>query len=264
MDNNVNIQLAKLVSTFQRIDLLEAQKARLMQRIDSKYVIQMDLLEEILRKVSDSYLVVEVNGETMPEYLSDYYDTHDMNMYHDHQRKRPKRYKIRLRHYCSSGDSFLEIKFKMPSGKTDKQRILVKQNELGYPSTCDFIKSNTPYDICQLNKTLVTKFNRITLVGKDFNERVTIDLNLQLCIPNATQIITFNQFCVIEIKRNREKKNSKLAQVLKEMGVRPNSFSKYSIGCAILYPKLKKNSFKETLLYLEKINHLTDLKRQCA
>lgn len=240
---------------FQRISLQDAEKAQLMQRVDSKYIIRFEVCKAILEKVNYSYFIVDNNGYVIPEYISDYYDTPDFNMYLDHQNKRPKRYKIRVRNYRATGDSFLEIKIKVPSGKTIKKRIEAHSTELNQASVAEFIASKSPYIVSNLIKTLETRFDRLTLVAKDYNERITFDFNLALKLPQTEEKELFEEICIVEVKRSRQKSNSEISLLLKGMGIRPNSFSKYSIGCALLYPNIKHNNFKKTILYLNKLKN---------
>ena len=244
--------------SFRAISLQEAEKAQLMQRVDSKYLIPISLSKEILRRVQKSYYIVDNNGQIVPEYISDYLDTPNFNMYCDHQNRRPKRYKIRIRQYCATGDSFLEIKIKTPSGKTVKKRIPATSDTIKQSDIAEFVTSKSPYRIDQLVKTIETRFNRLTLVAKDYNERVTFDFNLLLAIPGSNSKELHDDICVMEIKRSKLKSNSEIALILKEMGFRPRGFSKYSIGCALLYPSIKSNNFKKTILYLKKIKHEYD------
>jgi hypothetical protein len=250
-DSKLNID----TSGFHRISLLESEKAQLMQRIDSKFIIHHKLSKEILSKSSEHYYIVDNNGQVIPEYISDYYDTTDFRMYLDHHNRRPKRYKIRVRNYCASGDSFLEIKLRTPAGKTIKKRIPATTQDLNQGQISEFIKEKTPYKFEELTKTLETKFNRLTLVAKDFDERITFDFNLRLSIPESNNTVNYSDICIVEIKRSKQKSNSEISSILKSLGIHSFGFSKYSIGCALLYPTFKSNNFKETLLYLKKLRN---------
>jgi len=56
-------------SNFNRISLQESEKAQLMQRIDSKFIINIKLAKDLLLKVTDKYYVVDNNGQVIPEYI---------------------------------------------------------------------------------------------------------------------------------------------------------------------------------------------------
>ncbi|MGD9978256.1 MAG: polyphosphate polymerase domain-containing protein [Bacteroidales bacterium] len=242
-------------NNFQRINLHEAEKAELMQRTDSKFIVPTALSKEILGNIGSHYFIVENNGQVIPEYISDYFDTSDLSMYLAHQNKRSKRYKVRVRNYSATGDSFLEIKIRVPPGKTIKKRISTTSNELEQASTTEFIASKSPYLPNSLSKILQTRFNRLTLVAKDFQERVTLDFNLHLTATAPEHSIQLDDICVVEVKRSKVKLDSKISGLLKSLGIRKVGFSKYSIGCALLYTSVKQNNFKRILLYLKKIRN---------
>lgn len=242
-------------SNFTRISLQESEKAQLMQRIDSKFIINAERAKDLLLRVTENYYLVDNNGQVIPEYISDYYDTHDFKMYLDHQNQRPKRYKIRIRNYCASGDSFLEIKIRVPSGKTIKKRIPATNEEINKNNVLEFISNKSPYSLSDLSQTLETRFNRLTLVSKEFDERITFDFNLLLSTPNSNNFKEYRDICIVEVKRSKHKSKSEISLLLKVLGIKPMGFSKYSIGCALLYPKIKSNNFKKTFLYIKKIQH---------
>ncbi|MEW5846647.1 MAG: polyphosphate polymerase domain-containing protein [Bacteroidota bacterium] len=226
---------------FKCIGLNDVGKAQFMRRIDSKYLIPVQRATEFLSSLKQHYYIVENNSLLMPEYFSEYFDTNDLSMYLAHHNKRPKRYKVRVRHYMASGDAFLEVKARTPSGETLKKRIEIHNNTLNSPAVDTFIKKTVPYRLDELTKTLETIFNRITLVSFDFNERVTMDFNILL--KNSSQTINLSSICVIESKRDKYHSSSHLINLLKHSGFRQNSFSKYSIGCALIY-NVKANNFK--------------------
>lgn len=223
------------------ISLNEVGNAQFMRRIDSKYLVPVLWANEFLLSLKQHYYIVENRSLLMPEYYSEYMDTNDFAMYLAHHNKRPKRYKVRVRHYMASGDVLLEVKTRTPSGETLKNRIEIHNNELNSLAVETFIKKTVPYRLDELNKTLETIFNRITLVSFDFNERVTMDFNILL--KNSSQTVNLSSICVIESKRNKYRSSSPLIDYLKHHGYRQTGFSKYSIGCALLY-NLKANNFK--------------------
>lgn len=232
---------------FKRISLNDVGNAQFMRRIDSKYLVPVQWANELLLSLQQHYYVVENRSLLMPEYYSEYFDTNEFSMYIAHHNKRPKRYKVRVRHYKASGDVFLEVKTRTPLGETLKRRIEIQNNILNSPAVNTFIKKTVPYRLDELTQTLETIFNRITLVSFDFNERVTMDFNILL--KNSSQTVNLSSICVIESKRDKYYSSSRLIDQLKHQGYRQNGFSKYSIGCALLY-NLKTNNFKPLITRL--------------
>lgn len=237
------------------ISLSDVGNAQFMRRVDNKYIIPASEALELLTSIKEHYYIVENNGFLIPEYLSEYFDTQEMAMYLDHHNQRGKRYKIRIRQYTASGDTFLEIKLRIPSGETLKKRIELDNPSIHNPAVREFIESKSPYQADTLQKILITRFNRITLVATDYNERVTMDFNINL--QSATKHSSVNIFdtCIVESKRNKYSPGSKISEFLKRKGYRSSGFSKYSIGCALLHDDIKKNNFKAIIHQLKKQYH---------
>ena len=72
---------------------------------------------------------------------------------------------------------FLEVKLK-EKGKTNKKRITSTQNNSLDEAQKAFLSEWITEDLEQLNTSLENTFQRVTLVHKTDQERVTIDFNL--------------------------------------------------------------------------------------
>lgn len=234
------------------LNLNELGKAQLMRRIDSKYILPAQWANEFVARLIEHYYIIENKTLRMPQYVSEYFDTENFSMYLAHHNKRPKRFKIRLRHYMASGDLFLEVKNRTCSGETVKKRVEVHDHKLDKNLAGMFIEKTVPYRFDELKKTLYTSFNRITLVSFDFNERVTLDFNISLKSTILERTVNLSDICIVESKRDKYSSSSFLVNLLKRNGLRETSFSKYSIGCALLYNHLKANNFKPIINQLNK------------
>ena len=104
------------LSAFSSISLEEMSTIRLMNRTDTKYIVSLSALMDVLQRASNCYRVQEVQGERNIAYHTTYLDTPDYAMYLAHQNGRVIREKIRVRTYVSSGLTFLEVKKKIFSG----------------------------------------------------------------------------------------------------------------------------------------------------
>lgn len=102
----MDFNLIPLLATYDSISLEEMGKVRLMNRTDTKYVVSMPLLAEILRQAFGQYRVQEVNGECMPLYRTTYMETYDYAMYMAHLCGKKCREKIRVRTYDGIGYIF--------------------------------------------------------------------------------------------------------------------------------------------------------------
>ncbi|MBN1118555.1 MAG: polyphosphate polymerase domain-containing protein [Bacteroidales bacterium] len=244
-----------LLNDFNRISLFEMDDVKLMNRIDTKYVIRRDVLQDILKDLSEHYFVLEIQDKRSFPYISLYYDTHDNFMYKSHHNGKLNRYKIRFRKYVTSDSTFLEIKRKVKGTLTLKKRIEVPSIEdvLSIDSS-EFIKKYTGFDNKDLEAKIFTNFDRITLVNKDFTERVTIDRNLQF-LTQSDKCSVLKNTVIIEVKRDFRVKRTQLIDILKKYRVQPSGMSKYCIGRAILHPELKSNNFKQKILTLNKFEN---------
>jgi len=241
-------------SDFERIDLKRAESAQLMNRIDSKYIIPVDQVFNLINSNRNNYFAVEINNQIIHNYYTEYFDTPNLDMYLAHHNRRTNRYKLRVRTYNASGDKFFEIKLKTADGKTRKKRIVINKENGVDQEVNNFIESKSPFKFDELSKTIITDFNRLTLVSKKFAERVTIDLGLAIFTPK-NEIANLGYLSIVEIKQDKSKRNSQIGKRLKKMGIRPSGFSKYSIGLAILNKEVKKNSFKKTILKINKLKN---------
>lgn len=242
----------EIIKKFDGISLDEMDEVRFMNRIDTKYVLRRNLLNAILSDIVGKYYVLEIEGKRSFPYISLYLDTCEDFMYMAHHNGKLNRYKIRFRKYINSNNTFLEIKKKVKGTLTLKKRIEVNDIESALTSLSkDFIEENTFFEPHELRPTIYTNFDRITLVNKNYTERVTIDRNLQF-ISETDECSVLNNTVIIEVKRSIDAKRTYLVETLNKFRVKPTGMSKYCIGRALLEPELKSNNFKLKILTLNK------------
>ncbi len=244
--------LDNTINDFDPIHLDEMDGTKLMNRVDTKFVITLQQLSEILPELQKHYRILEIEGLRLPQYESEYYDSQSMAFYIDHHRKKVDRFKVRFRKYVESDLSFLEVKHKN-KGRTDKQRIMV-QDLPGKMSNehAQFVQS-TGVKNEDLKYILTNKFHRITLVGKKTVERLTFDMNLEFTGNDKTK--KFDHLVIAELKQERLTRTSPFYKIVKRMLIRPFRLSKYCIGVIELYGKenVKYNRFKKKLLKINKL-----------
>jgi len=242
-----------ILSNFKPIQLNEMDEVALMERVDEKFTVQIDEIFKILTQLSENYRSLEINGQRIFSYQTEYLDNNESVLFKNHQNGKLNRFKIRYRDYIQSEISFLEVKFKSNKGVTKKTRIKVpfksRENSV---KTNHFINKQTPYNPTELNIALSNNFDRITLVNLITKERITLDLNLKFKTNESSKNIP--QLGIIEVKREKGNRKSEILTLLKANGIRPTSFSKYTIGSVLLNPHLKYNNFKKKLLFINKIN----------
>jgi hypothetical protein len=241
----------ELLSDFKPISLAEMDKVKLMDRVDSKFILPFEKLSCILTRLPSEYYVLTIKDHKVFSYQTDYFDTADLNMYSDHHNGKMNRYKLRQRAYIESDIRFLEVKFKSNKGRVIKDRIQRTYTDHG--DFEKFVKEFTPYKPEQLSIVIENRFNRFTLVDCKLQERVTIDFNLMF--SDREQHAALNGLVIIEVKQNKNSRQSPVFKALRENRIRPESFSKYCLGVALLNRAGKSNNFKETINLINKLSH---------
>lgn len=254
-DTRERHRLSSLFSGFEGISLkgMEETKAQLMSRIESKHVMTLVQCRKLVSVLAGSYRVLEIEGNRVGRYVTMYYDTPDFRSYNEHHNGKKNRFKIRLRHYNSSDETFIEVKKKNNKGQTDKSRMKTTWTMDGFlPEQEDFLHSALPYDCHAFHPVVRTVYDRITLVSEDSPERITLDTGISF--NDSRRTVSFPDLVIGEIKYEKGVKNTPALRAIHAMGIRKRSFSKYCIGASLLYDRLKRNHFKENLLFISRLD----------
>ena len=126
-------------------------------------------------------------------------------MYSAHLNGKLNRYKIRVREYIDTNAKYLEVKFKSNKQRTIKKRIKVETDEIIFSEDSKkLLNKINLYKSEDLEPKLQTEFSRLTLVHKNKNERLTIDLSIKY--SNLKEHCTEFPFLVIaeHIELNRD------------------------------------------------------------
>ena len=241
-----------LLSAFAPITLEQMSSVKLMNRTDTKFVTNIQELEQLLIMAWQDYYVQEIDGCRNLEYDTTYFDTNDFNMYYTHQHGHTNRQKMRFRTYCVSGLQFMEIKTKNNHGRTRKKRMEVTNMDLRDEAKRSFIGQHLGYGVDTLQPVLNNPFSRITLVNRAKTERLTIDSALRFTNLQSSRQTDMGPLVIVELKRDGQVW-SPVLNMLKQLHIRPHGFSKYCMGSALTNPALTVNRFKESLHYVEKI-----------
>lgn len=253
MNINETFHVSPALSTFSPISLEEMSTIRLMNRTDTKYIVSLPVLMDVLRRASQYYRVQEVEGERNIAYHTTYLDTPDYAMYLAHQNGRVIREKIRVRTYVASSLTFLEVKNKNNKGRTDKKRIRVQGvDSLYVDGGEEFLRNHAWYELSALDLLLENHFHRITLVNKAMTERLTIDTGVHFHHLLTGTEAKLDNLAIIELKRDG-RTYSPISEILRELHVRPSGISKYCVGTVLTAGELKYNRFKPKLRLAQKI-----------
>jgi hypothetical protein len=249
------VSLDQTLSVFEPICLSEMDGYELMNRTDTKFVFPSKRLPDLLSKISKHYRILEINQKRDFPYSSTYLDTSDYLFFNQQMRGIPKRYKVRYRIYETTGQSYLEVKYKNIKDRTVKWRIK-NQFDNCKPDTeaLRFLSSYIQDTAYSIEPVLSNRFQRITLVGINSKERITFDHNIRFS-DNGNSLIELPYLAIAELKRDGHSGQSPFLTTLKEMMIRRSGFSKYCIGSALLRAMPKANLIKPKMLLLQKIKN---------
>lgn len=235
-----------------RLDDLGA--AALMRRFDRKFVLAVSHLPDLLDALQPSYSALEIDGRRVFRYESLYFDTPSMDFFRMHHRGQLNRYKVRHRVYADTDTRFLEVKFKDNRRQTEKTRIQTddRPGEL-HDDGLAFLDQSVPDAFHDLHPSLRCRFRRIALADLETCERVTLDFDLAFGAPDAVANRALPRVLVVELKQPRRSAHSPVWQVMRRLGVRPQAFSKYCIGCCVADRAAKSNRFKRALARVRSI-----------
>lgn len=249
--NNLDVWRRMATTTLDQM-----RRVKLMNRIDTKYVLSEDVLPCLLDEAAAAgYRVQLIDGVRACRYDTLYYDTAPRDMYLAHHNRILTRQKIRTRCYVESGVTFLEIKNKSNRGRTRKKRIEIAPECFDNISHAEgvgpFFAEHARYACEVLSPALSTRFVRITLVNGDLTERLTIDLDLHYRDMRSGRESTIERMAIVELKQDG-RRASAIKDILRRMRIMPLKVSKYCLGTTLTVAGIRRNRFKEKLREIEK------------
>ena len=238
------------------ITLDEMRSVKLMNRIDTKYVLSEDEVLRLLHKAKEAgYSVQIIDGVRACRYLTLYYDTPEREMFTVHHNRKLTRQKLRTRTYLESGTTFFEIKNKSNRGRTKKRRTEILPEELmcfaQNAEAQELLANNSRYTTAELQPALITSFSRITLVNPTLTERSTIDLELEYKDARTGRKAHIERMAIVEIKQDGNTA-SMLKLMLRDMHIAPLKVSKYCLGTTLTVDGIKHNRFKAKIQRINK------------
>mgnify|MGYP001555163667 FL=1 len=255
-NNNLIARIKKSIYLYEKFDLESINdSAKLMNRIDTKYLLTSSDLPKLLNVLRDHYKVLEIDNNSIFTYKNRYLDTEDFEFFRKHHNGKQNRYKVRYRHYVDSGTEFLEVKFKNNKRRTIKNRIEISNKKHDLNIQEEFLTGQLSAELENLQICQHSEYKRVSLVSVDGKERLTLDFDLKykspFCDKNA---VNLENLCIAELKQPGKSHFSVFENLMRRLSIQPTSFSKYCIGCCSLYPDhLKQNRFKPVLNIIKKL-----------
>ncbi|HHZ64479.1 MAG TPA: polyphosphate polymerase domain-containing protein [Flavobacteriales bacterium] len=243
------MSFAEIISReFSPITLEEMDSVKLLSRMDTKFVFTSSLLSAVLKELSQSYSVLEINGKKLSQYNSLYFDTEKLKLYTQHHNGKMNRHKVRYRKYVDTELCYLEVKYKSNKGRTVKKRTKRSDIRPDFSArSIEFLVKYFPLPAEELGAKLANEFKRITLVSLTTKERVTIDLDLKFELND--QKVSVSELIIAEVKQEKYNVRSSFIQTMKKFRIRPMRISKYCIGTVLMNSDVKNNLFKEDIKY---------------
>lgn len=224
----------------------------LLCRLDTKFLLSVRDLAPVLDRLVGRYAVLPAGSASLARYQTLYFDTPDLRSFHDHRRGRLPRHKVRVRHYPDRSLSFLEVKTKQTSRRTQKQRLELSPGEssLG-PREREFVRRHCDLPASDLWPEVWVYFLRLTLLGLDTEERVTIDLDLTA--STAQGVESLDGVAILEVKQAAFSVRTPVMRALSAARIRPTSSSKYCTAIALTRPGLRINRLLPGLRAIERL-----------
>ena len=254
----VDARIDQTIKGFSTHDLSAISNSGLMNRVDSKFLLPINSIYQVLNSCSLYYSVLMIDKVTIFQYNNIYFDTPDLGFYRQHHNRKLNRHKVRHRHYADVGTSFLEVKFKTNKERTIKNRCPADIDPVtALAENHCFLREygiNMPE---QLISSQACAYQRISLANDARKERLTFDLNINFASTlnhsKAEDSYSLTDFYMAELKQEKLNRQSPFYRLMREMGIRPKGFSKYCMGQSLTNNKhIKSNRFKANLIRLKK------------
>ena len=253
------------VSDFGSINLTELNAtASFLKRIDKKYLITEGQLAAVLKDLKGEFNVLEIDSKRIFSYDNIYMDTPDYLFYNQHENKIASRTKIRTRLYADSDLAFFEYKQK-EAGVTKKFRYQFPVGEHGTMTKgkvrfFEGVWQSMYYGekAPKISPAIQTTYNRLTLVSKTGEERLTVDFNIQTLDLRDKKATSTSLKNLVIIESKSMSATCFSASIMKKHAIKKaKSCSKYSLG--VVYSGLaeKWETFKNTMTEIKKIRTQT-------
>ena len=245
-------QLAAALAQLEPIALAEMEEVKLLARVDTKFLMTEEQFLAIVGAVEPHYRILTNQGVRASLYWTQYFDTPEYILYLDHHNDRRERYKVRSRCYVDSDAAFLEIKHKTKRSRTIKtRRQIPAMPDVLEGDNLAFVRAHYPHNPWRLEAVIWNTFHRITLVSKEQQERLTVDVGLRFGWGEAQGDLC--GIAIAEVKQPKFSYESRFLQELRRYGIFRTGFSKYCAGMAHVYPQLKTNRFKRRDMLIDQL-----------
>ena len=224
-------------------------EAPALTRIDRKYVVPVDLAQEMLASLYPAWGVLSLDGRRTTHYRSTYFDSADLDTARAHVQRRRRRWKARSRLYVEDRLCRMEVKAKDGRGHTVKSVVDSTADRYGCLSHVerDFVTSTLRnhairVDVHRLMPSMEVSYERMTLARTDhLPARMTIDWGVACALADERMWIDEGHV-LVETKGDLQPSDAD--RLLATLGVRPRPFSKYAAAASLLRSDIADNDVR--------------------
>lgn len=232
--------------------------ARMMTRVDRKYLLTGNEACELLASLPQSTRILEINGRFLQHYRTSYLDSSSWGSYFTAAFKRRRRYKVRMRGYVDSGIAFLEVKTRGPRGTTVKERVPIEVEEAygdripqrlepWLAQTLEARRVDVGAEVGALRPTLRNEYWRATFKPEG-EGRVTVDSDLRWHSSRGGHLEGLD---LVFVETKSGARPSVVDRQLWAMGLRPQKVYKFGTGLAVMHPELPSNKWRRAMRTFE-------------
>lgn len=244
-----------ILPTFEGITLdALKKKAELLQRLDNKYVLSTNDIVAFMEYAQAHFQILDIHGLRQFRYSSAYFDSPEYATFRDHNQGRRQRLKVRHREYMDHQRHYFEVKLKGLRGITKKFRTKIEPADIGPEGPnahlIEFFNTTLhefgyPPWPHPLTHSITVFYERITLVAKEGDQRITIDNRIRY--SDATQTLPLNDDrWVVEVKSKTGLTHED--RWMFRHGRRPvKQCSKYSMGINLMKKPSVNNRFSAVI-----------------
>lgn len=258
-DCRVNVELPapdpweeRLVG-FSRADVSLIETRSLDRRAVEKFIHSTESVAALLLALSGEYRVVEAARARVATYQTLYFDTPALALFHAHRRGVRVRHKVRVRSYADRAVTRFEVKTRHSEELSTKETREHAFGDLRLSDDDCRLAALQTRSMAPFAPTVFTDFHRITLVGTDAPDRVTVDFDL--VFGDGSLRLALERAAIVEIKREPGPfpACATLSRALRDGGWRRASISKYAAAIALLRPAIAQNRIVPGLRALRRV-----------
>ncbi len=222
--------------------------AALLHRVDRKYLVTTETARRLVDALSDSHRVLQIDGRRSTTYRSTYFDTPTYSSSRSHVQGRRRRWKVRSRLYVEDQLCRVEVKTKDGRGSTVKTVAPSRPDRYARLEGAEreFVRAvlaaaHPELEVNVLVATAEVAYARASLADLMAGTRVTFDWNLLATLRGGDAWIDGN-YLLVETKGGQVP--ARADRMLRSLGARPRSFSKYVAATSLIRPDIADNDLR--------------------